>query len=89
MLGPEAGSDRQYLIMGAYNANTIPKDIDKNIQAAVHVPCNIVVQETDSSAIVAALDPQDDADPSSPEQLQTTEGARQALQGVLEKVATS
>jgi uncharacterized protein (DUF302 family) len=88
MLGPEAGSDRQYLIMGAYNAQTTQRDIDKNIQAAVHVPCNIVVQETNDSAVVAALDPQDDADPASPEQLQTASSARDALQGVLEKVAS-
>lgn len=89
MLGPEAGTDRQYLIMGAYNARTIKRDVDENIEAAVHVPCNIVVQETNRSAIVAALDPQDDADPASLEQLQTAEGARAALQGVLERVASS
>ena len=88
MLGPEAGDDRQYLIMGAYNARTTHREIDSNIEAAVHIPCNIVVQEKEDAAIVAALDPQDDADPSSPEQLETAEGARTALQGVLERVAS-
>lgn len=88
MLGLQAGAGRQYLIMGAYNARTTHREIDSNIEAAVHIPCNIVVQENEGSAIVAALDPQDDADPASPEQIQTAEGARAALQGVLERVAS-
>lgn len=88
MLGPEAGADRQYLIMGAYNARTTQKEIDSGVQAAVHVPCNIVVQEQDGAAIVAALDPQDDADPADAGQVVTARGARDALQGVLEKVAS-
>ncbi len=89
LLGPEAGTHRQYLIMGAYNARTTEKTIDSGVQAAVHVPCNIVVQEQQGGAIVAALDPQDDADPSDPGQVGTARGARDALQGVLEKVASS
>ena len=89
MLGPQAGTDRQYLIMGAYNAQTTEKRIDSGVQAAVHVPCNIVVQENDGVAIVAALDPADDADPSDAGQVDVAEGARTALRGVLEKVATS
>ena len=89
MLGPQSGSDRQYLIMGAYNVKTTPREIDEGVQAAVHVPCNIVVQESDGRAIVAALDPADDADPADAGQLGIAEGARTALKGVLEKVATS
>lgn len=89
MLGPQSGSDRQYLIMGAYNVKTTPREIDDGVQAAVHVPCNIVVQEQQGAAIVAALDPGDDADPTDPGQVVTAQGARAALQGVLEQVASA
>ena len=89
MLGPQAGSERQYLIMGAYNGRTTEKQIDTGLQAAVHVPCNIVVQESDGAAIVAALDPEDDADPADPGQVVTAQVARTALRDVLEKVAAS
>ena len=87
MLGPEAGSDRQYLIMGAYQARTNRKEMDAGVRAAVHVPCNVVVQEQDGTALVAALDPQDDVDPQDDAQLVTARTARAALQEVLEKVA--
>ena len=89
MLGPQAGTERQYLIMGAYNARTTEKQIDSNVKAALHVPCNIVVQESEGVAIVAALDPADDADPSDEGQIGIAQGARAALRDVLEKVATS
>ena len=88
LLGPQAGTDRQYLIMGAYNARSTPREIAEGVQAAVHVPCNIVVQEHAGAAIVAALDPGDDADPKDPGQVITAQGARAALQGVLEQVAS-
>lgn len=88
MLG-QAGSERQYLIMGAYNARTTERQIDPGVQAAVHVPCNVVVQESDGAAIVAALDPADDADPNDSGQVDIAQGARTALRGVLDKVATS
>jgi uncharacterized protein (DUF302 family) len=89
ILGPQTGSERQYLIMGAYNAQTTEREIDAGLQAAVHVPCNIVVQEQDGAALVAALDPHDDADPNDPNQLATALGARAALQQVFEKVASA
>ncbi len=63
MLGPEAGSDRQYLIMGTYSSATSSKRIDPQIQVAVHLPCNFVVQEIPPVAMVAALDPEETVDP--------------------------
>lgn len=89
MLGPQTGSERQYLIMGAYNVQTTEREIDSGLEASIHVPCNIVVQEQNGSALVAALDPQDDADPKDSDQLATALGARAALQQVLKKVASS
>ena len=88
MLGPQAGSDRQYLIMGAYQARTLQKELDAGIQAAVHVACNVVVQEQDGSALVAALDPEDDVDPANDAQVVTAQTARAALRDVLEKVGS-
>jgi uncharacterized protein (DUF302 family) len=63
MLGPEAGTDRQYLIMGTYSSATSTKRIDPEIQVAVHLPCNFVVQEIPPVVMVAALDPEETVDP--------------------------
>jgi uncharacterized protein (DUF302 family) len=87
MLGPEAGAERQYLFMGAYDAALKEPALDGSVEVAVHLPCNFVVQETGSSAIVAALDPREETDPSRDEHQDATDSALQALQRVLEKVA--
>ena len=77
MLGPEAGTDRQYLIMGTYSSATSSKRIDPEIQVAVHLPCNFVVQEIPPSVMVAALDPEETVDPSqtTPELIEEARGA--------------
>ena len=88
MLGPEAGDDRQYLIMGMWNSAISERRLDEELQMAVHLPCNVVVQETGESAIVAALDPAEDmeANGEMPEGL--AEAARDALGRVLMNVRT-
>ncbi|HYO61386.1 MAG TPA: DUF302 domain-containing protein [Actinomycetota bacterium] len=59
LLGPEAGSERQYLFMGVWNSAVSQRRLDQELQVAVHLPCNVVVQETGPAAMVAALDPAD------------------------------
>ncbi len=59
MLGPEAGEQRQYLFMGVWNGAVSQRRLDEELQVAVHLPCNLVVQESGSAALVAALDPAD------------------------------
>ena len=59
LLGPEAGEGRQYLIMGAWNSSAHDRDLGSGLQVAVHLPCNVVVQEAGATAIVAVLDPVD------------------------------
>ena len=88
MPSDEFGSDRQYLIMGIYNAAVSNKRIDSDLQLAVHLPCNFVVQEVTNGAMVAALDPTETSDPSqtSPELL---ESAREALARTLKKIEAS
>ncbi len=78
----EFGSDRQYLIMGIYNDAVGSKRIGSDLQVAVHLPCNFVVQEVGDGAIVAALDPTETSDPAqaTPELL---EAAREALARML------
>lgn len=56
MLGPEAGDERQYLFMGAWSPPEI-QQLPDGVQVAAHTPCNVVVQETGATALVAALDP--------------------------------
>lgn len=86
LLGPEAGDERQYLIMGAWSPPAGHRGIDEDLQAVVHLPCNVVVQESGSSATVAALDPADDVDYSDATSGQVIEAARDALNRVLVKV---
>ena len=85
MLGPEQGPERQYLIMGIYNAAVSTKRIDSDLQIAVHLPCNFVVQEIPPAAVVAALDPEEtvDLEQTSPE---LVEQARSALLRTLRKI---
>lgn len=87
MLGPEAGDERQYLFMGVWNSAVSQRRLDQELQVAVHLPCNVVVQEAGAGALVAALDPADtvEAGPGSPEGV--LEEARGALARVLQAVA--
>lgn len=86
--GDEFGNDRQYLIMGMYNSATSSKRIDSDIQVAVHLPCNFVVQEVADGAVVAALDPTETSDPAqtTPELL---DSAREALARTLHKIGSA
>ncbi len=56
VLGPEAGEARQYLIMGAWNTG-VREEPQPSMRIAVNLPCNVVVQDQGTSALVAALDP--------------------------------
>ena len=88
MLGPQKGSERQYLIMGVYDSAISQKRIDNDLRAAVHLPCNLVVQESAGAAVVAALDPRDTVEEGTvPEDIVAS--AREALGRVLTKVATA
>ena len=85
--GDEFGSDRQYLIMGIYNSAVSSKRIGSDLQVAVHLPCNFVVQEVPGGAVVAALDPSETSDPNQT----TTEllgAARDALARTFEKIGS-
>ncbi|MFN2390182.1 MAG: DUF302 domain-containing protein [Actinomycetota bacterium] len=86
MLGPEAGSDRQYLIMGVWNAPLSQKQIAPDLRAAVHLPCNVVVQESGDAAMVAALDPADAVADAGDVPEELAEDARRALERVLRKI---
>lgn len=93
VLGPEAGDERQYLIMGLWNSAMADRAIDEggDVRMAVHLPCNLVIQETGSSALVAALDPLEPAEeeeevPEVPPE--TADAVRSALTRVLERVGS-
>lgn len=87
LLGPEAGEQRQYLIMGVWNAAVSDRAIDKEIRVAVHLPCNVVVQELDEGSLIAALDPADALEPTDAPSVEATDQAREALGRVLTKLA--
>jgi uncharacterized protein (DUF302 family) len=89
MLGPAAGNERQYLIMGAWSLPVAKRDVGDELEVAVHLPCNVVVQESGDSAIVAALDPADTVEASGQEDARLTDDARAALGRVLERIAGS
>ena len=87
LLGPEAGEERQYLIMGAWGTGS-QRSLDSDIEVAVHLPCNVVVQEMGSSAVVAALDPADSVEIDNPSSSEMAAAARDALGRVFNKVVT-
>ena len=89
MLGPAAGNERQYLIMGAWSLPVAKKEVGDELEVAVHMPCNVVVQESGASAIVAALDPADGVETEDAEAVHLTNEARAALTRVLERIAGS
>lgn len=87
MLGPDAGDDRQYLIMGFWNSPVSERHISPQLQAGVHLPCNVVVQETSTGAVVAALDPADAIDAADDSSVAAASVARDAVQQMLRTVA--
>jgi uncharacterized protein (DUF302 family) len=88
LLGAEAGADRQYLIMGAWAPAAGQRVVGGDLEVAVHLPCNVVVQETDTTAVVAALDPADEIAAGDEAALATAELAREALGRLLQRVST-
>jgi uncharacterized protein (DUF302 family) len=86
LLGPEAGEGRQYLIMGAWNASAYDRDLGSDLQVAVHLPCNVVVQEVGSSAVVAVLDPVDALEGEATVPTEVAIMARDAVQRALQRV---
>ncbi len=86
LLGPEAGAERQYLIMGAWNAAAAHRDVAEDLKVSVHLPCNVVVQENGGKAVVAALDPLDQLGPESAVDPGVADAARDALERMLVKV---
>jgi uncharacterized protein (DUF302 family) len=86
LLGPEAGEERQYLIMGVWNSAIGDRSLAPDLRVAVHLPCNLVVQETGESSIVAALDPADALEIPAEERDEIAVAARDAITRVLQKV---
>ncbi len=90
MLGPQAGEERQYLFMGVWNSAMSQRRLDQELQVAVHLPCNVVVQESGRAALVAALDPVDTTEVPESEAAAAgavLEEARGALARVLQTIA--
>lgn len=87
MLGPDAGTERQYLIMGAWSLPVAKKEVAEELEVAVHMPCNVVVQESGSAAVVAALDPVDVVEAADEETSRLADDARAALGRALERIS--
>jgi uncharacterized protein (DUF302 family) len=86
LLGPEAGEERQYLIMGVWNSAMGDKAVAPDVRVAMHLPCNLVVQETGDTSIIAALDPADALEIPEAERDEVATAARDAITRVLQKV---
>lgn len=87
LLGPEAGDERQYLFLGAWNTG-LHHDHGPDARVSLNLSCNVVVQETGSSAVVAALDPHDSIDPGDEKSSAAAEDARAALSRAFSKIGT-
>src|SRR5918992_2231245 len=82
MLGQGSEAGRQYLIMGAWDADTNSTS-DTGLRVAVQIPCNVVVQETNGGAVVAVLDPEEGAENVEANVAAAAGDARNALHRVL------
>ena len=85
LLGPDAGEERQYLFMGSW-AQATPDTLSDGLQVAVHIPCNVVVQEAGDGAIVAALDPAPENDVPDDGFMTACAAARDALERALRRL---
>jgi uncharacterized protein (DUF302 family) len=85
MLPETAGAGRQYLFLGAWSSSVASRPVGGDLRVAVHLPSNVVVQETAEGAVVAALDPADDIEASDASE-QVLDLARDALGRVLAMV---
>jgi uncharacterized protein (DUF302 family) len=85
MLGPEAGTERQYLIMGAWNTG-LHQDHSDDVRVAVNLPCNVVVQEHEGAAFIAALDPHDSIDVTDEASVRVADAAQEALGRAFERI---
>jgi uncharacterized protein (DUF302 family) len=65
-----------------------PAEPGRGVQVAVHLPCNFVVQETGSSAFVAALDPAEESAGSEGAEAAAARDAREALGRVLASIVS-
>jgi uncharacterized protein (DUF302 family) len=88
LLGPDAGEGRQYLFMGAWGSSVV-QEIDSDVRVALHLPCNVVVQETGTGAMVAALDPGEESGEIERVPSEIADAARSALERALQRVAAS
>ena len=79
-------NERQYLIMGVWNSAVSQRRIDSDLQVAVHLPCNVVVQETPGGALVAVTDPNDVIDTTLPEAQAVASAALEAIERMLKRV---
>jgi uncharacterized protein (DUF302 family) len=87
LLTEGSGEGRQYLFLGAWSSSVASRPVGGDLRVAVHLPSNIVVQETDAGALVAALDPAEDVEISEGSE-ETISLARAALGRVLDTVRT-
>ena len=88
MLGPEAGG-RQYLIMGSWNAADVSTiEGSPDLRVATHLPCNVVVHESDSGTQVSALDPTDDIETADTRSMSIATEARAALERALTRISS-
>jgi uncharacterized protein (DUF302 family) len=88
VLDPSMPHGRQYLIMSAWAPAMGHGDSVGGVQVAVHLPCNLVVQETGDSALVAALDPAADAPGRDATEESLASDAREALGRVLGRIGS-
>lgn len=77
---------RQYLFMGSWDAGVTREQA--GVKVALHLPCNVVVRETDEAALVAALDPLDDVDMTDADTARLARSASDALTRALDRIAT-
>jgi uncharacterized protein (DUF302 family) len=85
---PSMPHGRQYLIMSAWAPSVGHSNTVAGVEVAVHLPCNFVIQETGDSALVAALDPAEEAPGRDAAEEALASDAREALGKVLGRITS-
>jgi uncharacterized protein (DUF302 family) len=88
VLDPDGGRGRQYLIMSAWAAAIPARRVGADVEVGVHLPCNFVVQETGSSALVAVLDPAEGLEGAGEAEVRAAADAREAIGRVLARISS-
>lgn len=77
---------RRYMILGACNPHLAHRALSSELDIGVMLPCNVIVYEDDSHAVVHAVDPMQTIAATNPELKPIADEVRQRLSRALDRI---